>query len=206
MTPFDKLTAVAVPIDTPNVDTDQLAPARFLRRPRKDGYADILFHDLRKTPEGAPNAEFVLNQEAYRNAGIIVADRNFGGGSSREQAVWALMDSGIRCVIAVSFGDIFYNNSVKLGLLLIRQEAEAAKRLRERLHAMPGTTLSIDLEAQTFSTPDGETVAFEIEPSRKRRLLRGLDDIGLTLQHDAEIAAFEQSYRAGRPWLFPAVT
>jgi 3-isopropylmalate/(R)-2-methylmalate dehydratase small subunit len=203
--PFDKLTAVAAPIDTPNVDTDQLAPARFLRRPRKEGYADILFHDLRKMPEGALNAEFILNKECYRNTGIIVADRNFGGGSSREQAVWALMDSGIRCVIAVSFGDIFYNNSVKHGLLLIRQDAEAAKRLRERLHAVPGATISVDLEAQTFSTPDGETVAFEIEPSRKRRLLLGLDDIDLTLQHDAAIAAFEETYRAGRPWLFRAV-
>ena len=202
MAPFDKLTAVAAPIDNPNVDTDQLAPARFLRRPRDEGYADILFHDVRKTPEGALKPDFVLNKEAYRNAGILVADRNFGGGSSREQAVWALVDSGIRCVIAVSFGDIFYNNSVKHGLLLIRQDAEAAKRLREELHAKPGATMSVDLAAQSFTTPNGATVAFDIEPSRKRRLSLGLDDIDLTLQHDAEIAAFEKTYRARRPWLF----
>jgi len=202
MAPFDKLTAVAAPIDNPNVDTDQLAPARFLRRPRDEGYADILFHDVRKTPDGALKPDFVLNKPAYANAGILVADRNFGGGSSREQAVWALVDNGIRCVIAVSFGDIFYNNSVKHGLLLIRQDAADAKRIREELHASPGATMTVDLDAQTFTTPDGGTVAFDIEPSRKRRLRLGLDDIDLTLQHDAEIAAFETRYRARRPWLF----
>ena len=204
MAPFDKLTAVAAPIDNPNVDTDQLAPARFLRRPRDEGYADILFHDVRKTPEGALKPDFVLNKPAYANAGILVADRNFGGGSSREQAVWALVDNGVRCVIAVSFGDIFYNNSVKHGLLLIRQDAEDAKRIREELHASPGATMTVDLEKQIFTTPGGAMIGFDIEPSRKRRLRLGLDDIDLTLQHDAQIAAFEQTYRARRPWLFPA--
>ena len=204
MAPFDKLTAVAAPIDQPNVDTDQIAPARFLRRPREDGYADILFHDVRKTPEGAFKPDFVLNKPAYAQAGILVADRNFGGGSSREQAVWALVDSGIRCVIAVSFGDIFYNNSVKHGLLLIRQGAEEAKRIREGLHASPGATMTVDLDAQTFTTPAGTVVAFDIEPSRKRRLRLGLDDIDLTLQHDPAIAEFEQRYRSRRTWLFSA--
>lgn len=203
MKPFDKLTAVAAPIDAPNVDTDQIAPARFLRRPREEGYADILFHDLRKTPEGESRPDFILNRPEFANAGILVADRNFGGGSSREQAVWALVDSGIRCVIAVSFGDIFYNNSVKHGLLLIKQDADAARSLREELHASPGAEMSVDLEAQTFTTPKGATVTFDIEASRKRRLQLGLDDIDLTLQHDAEIAAFEGTYRNRRPWLFP---
>jgi 3-isopropylmalate/(R)-2-methylmalate dehydratase small subunit len=203
MAPFDKLTAVAAPIDLPNVDTDQIAPARFLRRPREEGYADILFHDVRKTPEGAMKPDFVLNKPAYQTAGILVADRNFGGGSSREQAVWALVDSGIRCVIAVSFGDIFYNNSVKHGLLLIRQPAEVSKRVREELHDAPGSAMTVDLEAQTFTMPKGGAVTFDIEPSRKRRLRLGLDDIELTLQHDAEIAAFEKTFRARRRWLFP---
>lgn len=205
MQPFDKLTAVAAPIDVPNVDTDQIAPARFLRRPREEGYSDILFHDVRKMPDGSLRPDFVLNQTAFRDAGILVADRNFGGGSSREQAVWALVDSGIRCVIAVSFGDIFYNNSVKHGLLLVRVGAETAKSLRGELHARPGATMSVDLEAQTFTTPSGETVAFEIEPSRKRRLSLGLDDVELTLQHESEIAAFEERYRARKGWLFDAV-
>lgn len=204
MKPFDTLTAIAAPIDQPNVDTDQIAPARFLRRPREEGYADILFHDVRKTPDGALKPDFVLNKEPYKNAGILVADRNFGGGSSREQAVWCLVDSGIRCVIAVSFGDIFYNNSVKHGLLLIRQDAESAKSIREQLHARPGAAMTVDLDGQTFTTPEGASIGFDIEPSRKRRLRLGLDDIELTLQHDAEIAAFETAYRARRPWLFPA--
>lgn len=202
MQPFDTLTAVAAPIDRPNVDTDQIAPARFLRRPRKDGYADILFHDLRLEEDGSENPDFVLNRPAFRDAGILVADRNFGGGSSREHAVWALIDNGIRCVVAISFGDIFYGNSIKHGLLLIRQDAETCARLRARLHEKPGATMSVDLEAQTLTGPDGTAYPFEIEPSRKKRLLLGLDDVGLTLQHTAAIDRFEQGYRAAKPWLF----
>ena len=202
MQPFTTLTAVAVPIDRPNVDTDQLAPVRFLRRPRDEGYADILFHDLRFEAPGKERPEFILNQPPYRGAQILVADRAFGVGSSREQAVWALVDNGIRCVIAVTFGDIFYNNSVKHGLLLIRQDVETAAKIRGQLAAQPGATMSVDLEAQTFKGPDGSSYSFEIESGRKRRLLQGLDDVALTLSHEAEIAAFEERYRERRSWLF----
>jgi 3-isopropylmalate/(R)-2-methylmalate dehydratase small subunit len=202
MEPFTTLTAVAAPFDAPNIDTDQIAPARFLRRPRKEGYADVLFHDLRYAAPGVEKPDFVLNREPYHAARILVADRNFGGGSSREQAVWSLVDSGIRCVIAISFGDIFWENSVKGGLLLVRLDEADVAALRDQLHAQPGARIAVDLERQTITGPDGRTLAFDIEPGRKRRLLHGLDEIGVTLRHDAAVAAFEQGYRARRPWLF----
>ncbi|WP_135467438.1 3-isopropylmalate dehydratase small subunit [Crenalkalicoccus roseus] len=198
---FTALTAIAAPIDQANIDTDQIAPARFLRRPRAEGYQDILFHDLRFTAPGVENPDFILNRAPFRQARILVADRNFGGGSSREQAVWALVDSGIRCVVAVSFGDIFYNNAVNHGLLLVRLDAELLRRLRQALHERPGSVISVDLRSQTLVAPDGTTYAFAIEAARKRRLLEGLDAIGLTLGHMAEIAAFEQGYQARKPWL-----
>ena len=202
MEPFTTLTAVAAPIDRPNVDTDQITPIRFLRRPRHDGYQDVLFHDLRFEAPGAERPDFILNRAPFRNAKILVADRNFGGGSSREQAVWALVDYGIRCVIAVSFGDIFYNNSVKHGLLLIRQDGETAAGLRAQLHERPGATMSVDLANQTCTAPDGSSFGFEIEAGRKRRLLLGLDEIELTLQYENKIAAFEKKFRDKRTWLF----
>lgn len=202
MQPFTTLSATAVPLDRANVDTDQIAPARFLRRPRDDGYADVLFHDLRFSAPGVEQADFVLNQPAYRAARILVADRNFGGGSSREQAVWSLVDYGIRCVIAVTFGDIFWENSVKGGLLLIRVDEATAKSLRGQLLATPGAVMTVDLTAQTITAPDGTRIPFEAEPGRKRRLLLGLDEIGVTLRHDTTIRAAEQAYRARRPWLF----
>jgi 3-isopropylmalate/(R)-2-methylmalate dehydratase small subunit len=202
MKPFTTLEAVAAPLDEPNIDTDQLAPARFLRRPRAEGYGRFLFHDLRFDAEGAELPAFVLNRPAFRAARILVADRNFGGGSSREQAVWALLDHGIRCVVAESFGDIFYANSINQGLLLIRLPMEALLPLRGLLHASPGTQLTVDLAAQRISAPDGTSLAFEIEPSRKQRLLLGLDAIGMTLRQADEIAAFAVTYRARRPWLF----
>lgn len=201
MEPFTTLTAAAAPIDAANVDTDQLAPARFLRRPRADGYADILFHDLRHTVEGVEKSDFVLNQPGFRQARIIVADRNFGGGSSREQAVWALVDSGICCVIAESFGDIFYNNSLNHGLLLIRQPLGVLARLRAALHAAPGATMQVDLERQLIIAPDGEVLAFDIEAGRRTRLMLGLDAVGLTLVHLDQIRAFEGDYAARRPWI-----
>ena len=199
---FTTLASVAAPIDRANVDTDQIAPIRFLRRARAEGYQDVLFHDLRFSAPGAERPEFVLNRPEYRNAKILVADRNFGGGSSREQAVWALSDYGIRCVIAVSFGDIFYNNSVKHGLLLVKLEAEVAAALRAQLNANPGASVAIDLEAQSVTAPDGKTIRFDIEPGRKKQLLLGLDEVQLTLQHDREIVAFDAAYRQRKPWLF----
>lgn len=200
--PFDTFDAVAAPIDWPNVDTDQLSPVRFLRRPRAEGYADVLFHDLRYEAPGREKPGFVLNQPEFRGAGLLVAGDNFGVGSSRESAVWALVDYGIRCVLAAGFGDIFYNNAVKHGLLLIRAEAAVLERERAALRAAPGMRLAVDLAAQTWTGGDGRVHRFEVEPGRKRRLQLGLDDIELTLQDRPRIRAFAEGYRARRPWLF----
>jgi len=165
MEKFTTLTAVAAPMDRPNIDTDQLLPARFLRRPRDEGFGDVLFIDQRFDDDGNPRPDFVLNQEPYKEARIIVGDRNFGGGSSREGAPWALLDYGFRCIIASSFGDIFYNNSLKNGLLPVRLPEDAVKAIRAQLHDNPGTTITVDLEAQTVTSPDGTTHSFDIEPS-----------------------------------------
>ena len=194
MEPFVVLEGVAAPLDQSKVDTDQILPARFLRRPRKEGYGQFLFKDWMDNPA------FVLNQAAYRQAKILVADRAFGGGSSREQAPWALSDYGIRCVIAVDFGDIFTLNSFKSGVLPIA--LDSCDVLRKQLHARPGATMKIDLPSQTVTGPDGSTYRFEIDPFRKKCLLEGLDEIGITLQHDAAIAAFEKRYRQRFDWLF----
>lgn len=199
MTPFTTFTAPAVPLDRANVDTDQIVPARFLRRPRSEGYDSFFFTDLKQEQPDLP-----FNDPVYDTAGIIVADRNFGCGSSREQAVWALTDSGFRCVLAPSFGDIFYNNAAKQGLLLVRVDADTAAGIRDALRAAPGAAMTVDLEAQTFAAPGCPDGRFEIEPAIRRRLLLGLDEIGMTLEHEAEIAAFEQGYRDRFDWLFRA--
>lgn len=202
MEPFVTLEDVAAPLDRSKLDTDQILPARFLRRPRQAGYQDFLFRDLRFNEDGSERPEFVLNQPAYRSARILVGDRNFGVGSSREQAPWALTDYGIRCVIAADFGDIFHANSHKCGLLPVQLDVGVCMALREQLHARPGVTLRIDLPGQSVTGPDGTVHRFDIDPFRKRCLLEGLDDIGLTLQHERAIAAFEQSYRQTFDWLF----
>ena len=194
MQPFVVLEGVAAPLDRSKVDTDQILPARFLRRPRKEGYGQFLFRDWMDDPK------FVLNQAPYREAKILVADRAFGGGSSREQAPWALADYGIRCVIAVDFGDIFYLNSLKAGVLPIA--LDACEDLRKQLHARPGATMKVDLPSQTVAGPDGKTYPFEIAAFKKKCLLEGLDEVGITLQHDAAIAAFENDYRKRFDWLF----
>lgn len=196
MEPFIVLEGVAAPLDKSKVDTDQILPARFLRRPRKEGYGQFLFRDLRDDPG------FVLNQPAFREAKILVADRNFGGGSSREQAPWALSDSGIRCVIAADFGDIFYFNSLKTGVLPVALDIDACIALRQQLHARPGATMKVDLPNQTVTGPDGKAYPFTIDAFRKKCLLEGLDDIGITLQHDPAISAFEKQYRERFSWLF----
>jgi 3-isopropylmalate/(R)-2-methylmalate dehydratase small subunit len=196
MEPFVILEGVAAPIDQSKVDTDQILPARFLRRPRKEGYGQFLFRDRMDDPK------FVLNQPAWRQAKILVADRNFGGGSSREQAPWALSDYGIRCVIAVDFGDIFYLNSLKGGVLPIVLDFQICFNLREQLHARPGATMKVDLPAQTVTAPDGVSHRFEIDAFRKKCLLEGLDDVGVTLRYEAAIAAFETQYRQRFDWLF----
>jgi 3-isopropylmalate/(R)-2-methylmalate dehydratase small subunit len=194
MQPFVALEGIAVPLDQSKVDTDQILPARFLRRPRKEGYGQFLFKDWMDNPS------FVLNQAPYRQAKILVADRAFGVGSSREQAPWALADYGIRCVIAVDFGDIFYLNSLKSGVLPI--VLDACGDLRKQLHAKPGATMKIDLPSQTVTGPDGKNYPFEIDAFRKKCLLEGLDEVGITLQHEAAITGFENNYRKRFDWLF----
>ncbi len=201
MEPFTSLDAAAVPIAMPNVDTDQIIPARFLWRRRSDGWGHLLFHDLRFDDAGAPKAGFVLNRDDYRAARIVVADRNFGCGSSREHAVWALYDYGIRAVLAPSFGDIFFNNCLQNGLLPIVLSAERAAALRAMLERSPGSRLVVDLEAQTVTAPDGMLDGFEIDPFRKQCLLAGMDEISLTLSHRETIEAFEKAYETAIRWL-----
>lgn len=191
MEPFVRLRAVAAPLDMPNVDTDQVIPARFLGRPREEGLADALFHDLRE------KADFVLNRPAFRGARILAADANFGCGSSRENAVHALFDAGFRAVIAPSFGDIFFGNCLKNGMLpIVLAEADVAE-IRRALNERPGAEMTVDLETQTVTGPGNRSFAFEIDPFAKDCLLQGLDEVAFTLKHEADIAAYE-ARRAGR--------
>ena len=202
MQPFTRLDAPAAPIDLPNVDTDRVIPARFLRKSQGSaGYDRYLFHDVRFDASGAERPEFVLNQPGFREARIIVAAENFGCGSSREAAVWALAAHGVRAVIAPSLGDIFHQNCGKNGVLAVILPADTVADLRRQLHARPGATLAVDLEAQTVTAPDGAVHRFEIDPFRKQMLLEGQDDIGLTLGYEAQIAAYESGHRAAPPWL-----
>jgi 3-isopropylmalate/(R)-2-methylmalate dehydratase small subunit len=203
MEPFTTLTAVAAPIDLPNVDTDRIIPARFLRKPRGPGYEQYLFHDVRFHPDGSERPDFVLNQPPYRAARILVTAENFGCGSSREAAVWALMAYGVRAVIGPSFGDIFFGNCFKNGALPVVVPAETAARLRRRVHERPGAVITVDLQSQTFTGPDGERYDFAVDPFRRESLLRGEDEIALTLGHAAAIAAFEERHWNDAPWLAP---
>jgi 3-isopropylmalate/(R)-2-methylmalate dehydratase small subunit len=201
MEPFARLTAVAAPMDLPNIDTDRVIPARFLRKPREAGFGPLLFHDVRFDAAGAPKPEFVLNQPAYRSARILVTAENFGCGSSREMAVWALMDYGIRVVIGPSFGDIFFENCFKNGALAVVLPAEVAAGLRRALAERPGATLSVDLESQTITGPGGEAIRFEIDPFRKHGLLTGQDEVEMTLARLPAVEAFEARRRVEMPWL-----
>lgn len=201
MEAFTTLTAVAAPFDRDNIDTDQLLPPRFLLKRRSDpAYPTYLFRDQRFDESGQPRPEFVLNQPAYREARILVGNANFGGGSSREAAAIALQTYGIRCVIAVSFGDIFYSNCIKNGLLPIRLEEAIAADLRAQLHASPGTPLTVDLREQVVIDTRGARHAFEIDGFSRHCLLEGLSAIDLTLQQRAAIDAFERQYRQDFPW------
>ena len=202
MQAFDKLTAVAAPIDEKNIDTDQLIPARFLMKSRADGYARYLFHDRRFDSGGNERTDFILNQAPFRSAQIIVGDANFGSGSSREHAVWVLMEYGIRAVIAPSFGPIFFVNSLKNGLLPLVIDGGIAARLRGQLNATPGGEIAIDLECQKVTGPDGAIYQFDIASAHRHRLLEGLDDIDLTLAHEDEISEFEKRHEAAYGWLF----
>jgi len=201
MQPFIKLTAIAVPIDEPNVDTNQLCPTRFNKVPRGPKHAQILFHDRRFEADGGEK-DFILNREPYRRAQIVVADRNWGCGSSRESAVYALYEFGIRCVIASSFGDIHAGNCGKNGLLPVVLAQEDVVGIRRQLHAQPGATVTVDLAAQTVTDPAGKLYRFEIHPVRKKCLLEGLDDISRTAQYAERFEIFEETYRQERPWLY----
>jgi 3-isopropylmalate/(R)-2-methylmalate dehydratase small subunit len=203
MQPFTKLTAVAAPLDIPNLDTDKLIPARYLRKLRSAeiGYDPWLFYDMRFDGEGRERPEFILNQAPYRNARILVGDVNFGCGSSREGAVYALMDYGFRAVIAASFGDIHYANAIQNGMLPVILPQAVCSALRDQLREKPGAELSIDLETQSVTDTQGTTHRFEIDPVYKERLLQGLDEVGLVLQHLPEIEAFEKRHHGAHPWL-----
>jgi 3-isopropylmalate/(R)-2-methylmalate dehydratase small subunit len=201
MEAFSKLTGVAAPLELANCDTDKIIPGRFLRKLRGPGYDKLAFHDIRFNTDGSENPDFVLNQAPYRNARILVAAANFGCGSSREAAVYVMWDFGIRCVIAPSFGDIHYGNELQNGMLPVVLPDAVCATLRAQLHASPGAQIGVDLETQSVSGPDGTTYSFEIDASHKERLLKGLDDIGLVMQHLKEIEAFEQRHQAAMPWL-----
>jgi 3-isopropylmalate/(R)-2-methylmalate dehydratase small subunit len=206
MRKFETVEAVAAPLDMANVDTDQVIPARFLWRARADGYGTLLFNDLRSEADGTPKPGFVLNRPDYAGAEVLVADRNFGCGSSREHAVWALADAGFKVVIAPSFGDIFFNNSFKNGFLpIVLPEARCAE-LRAALARNPGAKLVVDLERQEIRGPlgvnDGFAIdSFDIDPFRKELLLAGQDDISFTLGQQAAITDFEARYARDMPWL-----
>ncbi len=201
MKPFTKVTAVAAPIDLTNVDTDKIVPARFLRKARGADYGKYLFHDIRYRADGSENPEFILNQAPYRNAQILVAGDNFGCGSSRESAVWVLMDYGIRSVIAPSFGDIHYGNALQNGLLPVRLADEITRTLRDELREKPGAPITVDLESQTVTGPDGSSYRFEIDANHREKLLKGLDDVALVLEHIEAIEDFEKRYHGDAPWL-----
>ena len=203
MQPFTRLKALAAPLYQPNIDTDKLIPHRFLRKPLSAGYRNFLFYNERFTPEGAEKKDFVLNREPFNRAQILVAGANFGCGSTREGAVYALADFGIRCVIAPSFGDIFYANCLQNGLLPVVLPEETVGRLAARVELHPGAEIAVDLEAQSVTAPAGDTHRFDIEPSRKHRLLKGLDDIGVTLEFSGDIERFEKAYRSKLHWLVP---
>jgi 3-isopropylmalate/(R)-2-methylmalate dehydratase small subunit len=199
---FTSVTAAACPLDTANLNTDQLIPARFLKLPRSAGFGKVLLHDLRFDAGGLERPDFPLNRPAFRGAGIIVAGRNFGCGSSREAAVYALRDYGIRCVIAPSFGDIFAGNAVQNALLTAVTSDENAAAIMAALAAAPGLELTVDLAQQTILC-DGRTFAFAIDPVRRMRLLNGWDDIALTESYRDRIAAFAVEDRVRRPWAIP---
>ena len=201
MEKFTKLEGVAAPLKIINVDTDMIIPKQYLKTIKRTGLGKGLFSEQRYKDDGSENPDFVLNKPAYRNAKILVAGDNFGCGSSREHAPWALADFGIRCIISTSFGDIFYNNCFKNGLLPIRVSHEELEKLFDDAERGANATLTIDLEKQEIRGPDGGVIRFEIDPFRKHCLYNGLDDIGLTLEKGKAIDAFELKEKTAYPWL-----
>ena len=214
MKAFTKHTGLVAPLDRANVDTDQIIPKQFLKSIKRTGFGANLFDEWRYLDEGYPgqdnsvrplNPDFVLNQPRYQGASVLLARENFGCGSSREHAPWALDEYGFRAVLAPSFADIFFNNSFKNGLLPIVLKEEDIDVLFEQAEAQEGYQLIVDLQAQTVTRPDGQSYSFEIDEFRKHCLLNGLDDIGLTLQDADAVSAFEEKHRQAQPWLFDAI-
>jgi 3-isopropylmalate/(R)-2-methylmalate dehydratase small subunit len=202
MQAFTQLTGLVAPLDRVNVDTDQIIPKQFLKTIKRTGLRDGLFFDWRRKKDGSPDPEFFLNQARYQGATILLTRDNFGCGSSREHAPWALLDQGFRCVIAPSFADIFYNNCFQNGILPVVLKGDEVLALLNEAAQTMGYTITVDLAQQTVSTPKGAAYRFDIDPFRKDCLYRGLDSIGLTLQHEAAITAYEQRRKAEAPWLF----
>jgi 3-isopropylmalate/(R)-2-methylmalate dehydratase small subunit len=202
MEKFTTLTAVAAPLPMANVDTDMIIPKQYLKTIKRTGLRAGLFHELRTTADGQKKDGFVLDKPAYQKAQILVAGDNFGCGSSREHAPWALLDFGIRCIISTSFADIFYNNCFKNGILPIKVTKEQLAKLMDDAERGANATLSIDLEKQEIRGPDGGLITFEIDAFRKHCLLNGLDDIGLTMQKSAKIDGYEASHKRSQPWLY----
>jgi 3-isopropylmalate/(R)-2-methylmalate dehydratase small subunit len=202
MEKFTKLTGVAAPLPMINVDTDMIIPKQFLKVISRDGLGRGLFDEMRFNQDGSEKPEFVLNQPAYREAKILVTGENFGCGSSREHAPWAILDFGITCVIAPSFADIFYNNCFKNGILPIVLPQSDVDKLMDDAERGANAIVSVDLEAQEITGPDGGKIRFDLDPFRKHCLLNGLDDIGLTLEKKASIDSFEAKQHASQPWLY----
>ncbi|PIO99363.1 3-isopropylmalate dehydratase small subunit [Pleomorphomonas carboxyditropha] len=200
MQKFDVLTGVAAPLPILNIDTDMIIPKQYLKTIKRTGLGKGLFSEMRYREDGSENPDFVLNKPAWRKAEILVAGDNFGCGSSREHAPWALLDYGIRCVISTSFADIFYNNCFKNGILPIVVPPDDLKKLMDDAERGANATLTVDLVNQVIKGPDGGQVSFDIDPFKKHCLLNGLDDIGLTLEKAPEIAAFETKNATARPW------
>jgi 3-isopropylmalate/(R)-2-methylmalate dehydratase small subunit len=201
MDKFVTLTGVAAPLEIMNVDTDMIIPKQYLKTIKRTGLGKGLFAEMRFREDGSENPDFVLNQPAYRKAQVLVARDNFGCGSSREHAPWALLDFGVRCVISTSFADIFYNNCFKNGILPIKVSEEDLEKLMDDAKRGANATLTIDLPAQEIRGPDGGVVKFDVDPHRKHCLINGLDDIGLTMQKSGAIAGFEKTKAQSRPWL-----
>jgi 3-isopropylmalate/(R)-2-methylmalate dehydratase small subunit len=211
MDKFVRQEGLVAPLDRANVDTDAIIPKQFLKSIKRTGFGPNLFDEWRYLDKGEPdrdntgrplNPDFVLNRQRFIGATVMLARENFGCGSSREHAPWALLQFGIQTIIAPSFADIFYNNSLKNGLLLIKLDPKIIDKLFSETEANPGYRLAVDLEQQTVTTPSGESYSFDIDPHRKHCMLNGLDDIGLTLAHADEIRAFEAKHKVSQPWLF----
>ena len=202
MQAFTTLTGLVAPLDRVDVDTDQIIPKQFLKTIKRTGLREGLFFDWRKKKDGTPDPDFFLNQPRYQGATILLARDNFGCGSSREHAPWALLDQGFRCIIAPSFADIFYNNCFQNGILPVVLQAHEVQALFQGVSSKDGYQVTVDLGTQTMTTPEGAGYQFDVDPFRKDCLYKGLDSIGLTLQHEAAIAAYETRRKAEAPWLF----